>query len=350
MSSQLVHSWPVWTLGPRSAHPKFGGNVILGGIKKVKDRLIVIHENFPDDLSSLHIPHELRTLNPAYRAFNSPLAIGWKNLVAGIRDGYYPEIAGVTAAMFGWKGVENGALLSEDNKVKQMAIDWQIEAIERSQYLKAEGLGKGIVIWWPAWDSFRQYHGKQRQHALTSNEAVDMLVDIWCDILERTNGEVWLEWKPEVPGKDYINSIKRAIAFANKVNQRLGRIAVHINNEWAHLLIGGTTVEEGTDLTIKAGLFTGFFHANSADLADVCIDDDTGEVVYGAPSDDKDWYVGAGSQEMWEDQQAAVKLMLEYCGAEKVEIIAEHDIDPAGDDPLEYYSISRSNLEKMLEQ
>jgi len=155
---------------------------------------------------------------------------------------------------------------------------------------------------------------------------------------------VWFEWKPEVPGADFVNTIRRVIRFCNEVNARVGRRVLVINNEWAHLLISGTTVEDGTRLTNEAGLFTGFFHCNSADLAIVEIDDETGMVCRGAPSDDRDWYVGAGGQARWDDQQAAVKLLT----ATELPLIAEHDIDPSGDDPVEYYRISRDNLEKMF--
>ncbi|PIR92907.1 hypothetical protein COT99_03620, partial [Candidatus Falkowbacteria bacterium CG10_big_fil_rev_8_21_14_0_10_43_10] len=32
--STFIHVCPSWTAGPRSAHPKFGGGVIIGGIPR----------------------------------------------------------------------------------------------------------------------------------------------------------------------------------------------------------------------------------------------------------------------------------------------------------------------------
>lgn len=340
----MKHSFPSWALGPRSAHPKFGGGVIIGGIEKVADRLIAIKDNFPEDLTSFHLLHELKTDIEEYAHLNSPNAISFKDLVAGIECGKYPRVAALTVPAFGIPGVENGSILSLDEEVAERARKLHIEAIEKAYELTLSDLGEGIVIWWPAFDSKSEYHCFDIP-LLEDDEAWQRLVDFWVSVLDETQGVVHLEWKPAVPGdQDYINSIDRAIKFCCEVNAKLDYDAMLINNEWAHLLIGGCSVERGTLLTIEAGLFSGFFHANSAELAIVEIDPETGAVLKGAPGDDKDWFVGAGGSERWEDQLKAVQAIMKFDG----NLIAEHDIDPSGDDPVEYYRKSRNNLEQMM--
>jgi hypothetical protein len=353
---QIRHSWPAWTLGPRAAHPKFGGGVIIGGIPSVDERLRLIKKSFPDDLTSGHLWHEFGATIRGYKHLNNRNSVSFKDLVDGIQFDDYSHIAALTVPAFGIPGVQNGAATSPDPAVREMYFKMHVDSICKTQRLKSEGLGEGIYIWWPAWDSQRKYHGDE-ETKLSIKQAWNMLVKTWRDItitvLERLEREkitpslplVWLEWKPEVPGQDYINTIGRAIRFCQEVNRKVGANVFAINNEWAHLLIGGTTVEDGTRQTIEAGLFTGFFHANSADLAVVKISEKTGEVLRGTPGDDRDWYVGAGGQKRWEDQQQAVALMLKSGKS----LIAEHDIDPAGDDPLEYYTRSRNNLENMIQ-
>lgn len=351
-SKRKMHSWPAWALGPRSAHPKFGGSITIGGIARVDTRLQVIKSNFPDDLTSCHLLHELME-DGDYAQFNNPNAISWPDLVRGIEEGRYPRIAALTVPAFGIPGVENGALLSPNKDIADMYYNMHVTSILKTKWLKQQNLGEGVYIWWPAFDSQRKYHGANPQFSI--NEAWDKLIEIWygiCDeVLDKTDTSpagneplVWLEWKPEVPGQDYINTLTRAIQFCGEVNSKVGGRVMAINNEWAHLLIGGTTVEDGTRRTIEAGLFTGFLHANSADKAIVSIDDTTGEVIEGTPGDDRDWFVGAGGQNRWDDQQRAVKLLVES----DLPLIIEHDIDPGGDDPLLYYKTSRSNFEQML--
>jgi hypothetical protein len=350
-----VHSWPSWTIGPKAAHAKFGGNMILGGIASVDKRLRLINESFPHDLTSGHFWLEIRTELRGYKHLNNKNAIYWEELVNGIDRGFYPRIAALTVPAFGIPGVEDGAALSPDPAIRKMYRKMHVDAIVKTKWLKANGLGEGVCIWWPAWDSKRMYHGKLEP--LTSEMAWGRLVTAWLEICQAAMSKLdkmsivpdgplfWLEWKPEVPGQDYLNTIGRAIRFCREVNELMGARVAAINNEWAHLLIGGTTVEDGTRQTVEAGLFTGFVHVNSADLAIVKIDDATGEVLEGCPGDDRDWYVGAGGQKRWDDQRRAVALMLESGRR----LICEHDIDPAGDDPLEYYTKSRENLEKMIQ-
>jgi hypothetical protein len=355
MASQIRHSWPSWTLGTRAAHPKFGGGVIIGGIAPVDERLRLIKKSFPNDYTSGHLWHEIGTTLGAYQCYNSPDSVSWDGLVKGVESGAYPHIAALTVPAFGIPGVQNGAATSPDPTMRQMYFNMHVDSICKTQWLKSKGLGEGIYIWWPAWDSQRKFHGESIPR-LSIQEAWDLLVSTWADIAkaaaERLAKEkiavseplVWLEWKPEVPGQDYINTMGRAIRFCKEVDQKAGRKVMAINNEWAHLLIGGGTVEDGTRQTIEADRFTGFFHANSADMAVVQIDEATGEILKGTPGDDRDWYVGAGGKERWDDQQKAVALMLKSGKP----LVCEHDIDPAGDDVLEYYAKSRKNLEDMI--
>jgi hypothetical protein len=342
-------------LGTRAAHAKFGGGVIIGGIAPVDERLRLIKKSFPNDLTSGHLWHEVGTTLSDYQAYNSKDAVAWDALVKGIESGAYPRIAALTVPAFGIPGVQNGAATSPDPAIRKMYFNMHVDSICKTQWLKSKGLGEGIYIWWPAWDSQRKYHGDEAGK-LSIQEAWDLLVKTWADVatavLDRLDKEkisptlplIWLEWKPEVPGQDYINTIGRAIRFCREVDQKVGKKVFAINNEWAHLLIGGGTVEDGTRKTIEAGLFTGFFHANSADLAIVEIDEKTGEIRKGTPGDDRDWYVDAGGQERWDDQQKAVGLILKSGKP----LVCEHDIDPMGDDPLQYYTKSRENLEKMI--
>ncbi len=349
----VIRSCPGWIWGPRTSHFKFGGDV-LAGLPKVADRLLDIHKGFPNDCTSLHICHEL--MSELHPECNSPNAVKFEVLCGGIEKGVYPQVAALTAPAFALDGVEGGAILSEDLKIRERTWYLHREAMRWANELQSQDQGLGFVICWPAFDSERLYHGPKRQQPLSRQQAWDMLRDFWvkCISESRDCGEnvlVLLEWKPAVPGdQDYINSIGRAIRFCQEVNAELGFVGMMINNESAHLLIGGTTVAEGTRQTIEAGLFPGFVHVNSAELAIIEINDDTGDVLRGAPGDDKDWYVGAGGDERWDDQVAAVKLMLDWAKETGQPIIAEHDIDPSGDDPRDYYARSRANFDQMLAQ
>lgn len=343
----VEHSCPLWVLGPRTAHPKFGGSTPINGYDMVEDRCDVINDMFPGDLTSGHLLHEIATGLGAYAGWNSPNAISQQDLIQVCQNG----IAAITAPAFGLPIFTDGALLNTDASIQQMAANLHAEAIMLSRSMLSDGIGKGVTLWWPAFDSMRDYHllGCSRP----TNEGWNMLRDSWVGILRlfdnETLGEndalVHLEWKPSVPGsRDYINSIGRAIRFASEVNELVGRRAMAINNEWAHLLIGGTTVEEGTRLTCEAGLFTGFLHANSAELATMRVNDETGEIIEGTPGDDADWAAGCGEQARVDDQIAALRYLIENFDGE---LIIEHDIDPAGDDPIEYYRTSRESAEQM---
>ncbi|HDR16172.1 MAG TPA: hypothetical protein ENN79_11940 [Desulfobacteraceae bacterium] len=327
-------------------HPKFHSGVPGVGIDAVEDRLRLIKKEFPGDFTSLHTVHEVQTEVPEAVQFNSKNAIKWSDLVQGVTEGRFPMISAITAPAFNIPGAEFGSILNADQKVVERTQKLHIEAIKRAQFVKEHGLGKGYVIWWPAYDSHMEAYFEaagvlQRDPA----KAFDQLVDFWVDVLKKTNGTVHLEWKPSVPGdRDYINSLGRAIKFADAVNNKLERIAVVINNEWAHLLIGGKEVEPGTKETCEAGLFLELVHVNSAELADMEIDDGTGEVLSGTPGDDKDWAVGLGGNKRWDDQEKAVDYLINHQDF----VMFEHDIAPSGIDPLEYYALSRDNLERMI--
>jgi hypothetical protein len=165
MQTQVVHSWPAWTLGPRAAHAKFGGSTIIGGIASVDQRLRIIKSTFPDDLTSGHLWHEFGTNLGAYAPFNSKDAVTWFDLVKGIEAGYYPHVAALTVPAFGIPGVQNGALLSPDPTIARMYYDMHFDGIVKSKRLKAQGWGLGVYISWPAWDSRRMYHDKNPHSA-----------------------------------------------------------------------------------------------------------------------------------------------------------------------------------------
>lgn len=351
----LRHSIPAWILSPRGANPKFQAGVELAGIGPVKDRLLAIEalsDEFSGEtasnqpfLTSVHLLHEVRSEIPECQPFNNKNAISFGDLKSGIKDGSFPRILAVTAPAFGFIGVEQGAILSPNQEIRKMARKLHLEALERSAELKKEGSGEGVVIWWPAFDSRRlDFEGMP----LSFKGAWDKLTAFWIDLLTGNDWMIWLEWKPADPGIDYLCTLKLAIEFCNWVNETLGRKAMVINNEWAHLLIGGLTVAEGTRRTIEAGLFTGMVHVNSAQLLSVSLENfmaggcEPEEIATGM---DWDWAVGMGGDNRYDDQKEAVKIM-DNCGVET--IFAEHDINPAGQNPIEYAKTSIENLETML--
>lgn len=346
MSVKVTHSLPTWVVGPHKPHHKFGGPA-TGGFASVEKRLLAIKRHFPGDLTSLHLGHELMS---SCADVNGPDAIDWSGLVDGLSQGRFPQVCALTAPGFGWERVHYGAILSPFPDVRDTVRRCHIEAIERALWLKEHGFGRGYVIWWPAFD------GQVRGRGLKREEAWARLRKFWTEVLRETGGVVHLEYKPAVPADmDYINTVHLAIAFCLQVNDALGRRAMVLNNEWAHFLIGGMPVEDGTRLTNEAGLFAGLVHVNSAELADVHYDMLTGELICGAPSDDKDWPVGYGygtnAGGRWSDQAAAVWRLFEHAETNGItEIVFEHDLDPLGEDPFEYYAESRRNLETMIEE
>jgi len=371
--AKFVHSIPAWTMGPRSANPKFQTGIILNGIPLVEDRLLALMRlnaklETRDEqplLTSVHVLHEVKTRNPRLARYNSPSAIHPDKLMSGIRRGKFPRILAVTAPAFGFKGAQNGGILADDNT---MAIELHREALSLAERLKDEGLGEGVVIWWPSFDSRRMNVLKpinmRRTKRMSAKELVSVYLDLfegltheeaWVSLKEfwvqqlQDDGKVHLEWKSVDPGDlDYVCTLELAIKFCKEVNDALGRIAMLINNEWAHLLCSGKTVLNGTKETYEAGLFSGFLHCNSARLMPVSVSTQLesgkapNEIV---TSFDEDWAVGMGGKERWDDQAASVNY-LETCGVET--IFAEHDINPAGNDPLAYAAFSIGNLEKML--
>lgn len=342
-------------MSPRGANPKFQGGVVLGGIERVAYRMAAVKE-LSDRLklenpllTSVHLLHEMKTSQPEYMRFNNPNAITFADLKQGIKSGCFPQILAITAPAFGFKGIERGAILSPDKAVQKMARSLHIEAIERAQELEEDGCGKGVAIWWPAFDT-RRLDLLDGSGVMDEEKALEIMKDFWVDVLEETNGCMWLEWKVSDPGVlDYIWTLGKAIKFCISVNEALGRNAMFINNEWAHLLIGGVTVREGTQSTIDAGLFTGFVHVNSAQLFPVNIEKEMADAdPQTIPSGiDWDWAVGIGGDERWEDQEKAVEILDNCPGVET--IFAEHDINPAGQDPVSFAELSIRNLQKMLD-
>lgn len=340
---EVIHSCPAWTQSPRSPHGKFGGNTLTGGFESVADRLRAIKRAFPNDRTSLHSGHELVT---EVFEHNNPGAITFGDLNRGMDNGDYPGLVIITAPAFGWPGVQQGAILNADAAIRQTVHDLHKEAIVRTQELRGLGYELEDPIWWPAWDGRSHAHGDRC--TLTREQALPRLRDFWVELLEETNGCINLEFKPAVPAdEDYLNTLFLALAFAQEVNENLGRIGVKILNEWAHLLIGGMPVEEGTRITISSGLGGLYAHVNSAELAMVR-HNKYGDVTAGAPSDDKDWAVGDGGPERYIDQELAVDLMVAHALKTGKPIIAEHDIDPAGEDGIEFYRRSRTAFDEMV--
>lgn len=352
MAKKIIHSVPAWALGLRSAHPKFGGDAILGGIEKVEDRLIAIKKNWPDALTSGHTVHEIKTnLSGDMAMFNSPNAIEWDDLIAGIRDDRFPRIAAITAPAFGYPTAHLGSILGPDYS-QEIAYLMHLEAIQRSTYLKEQGLGEGIVIWWPAFDSMTaNFAGGWPRPEF--EKGWNTLRNFWIKVLRDTGGVVHLEYKPNIPGaRDYINTPELAIRFCNEVNQALGRKAMYINLEFAHALIGGNDVSFATMLMIEAGLYSGFAHPNSAERANVTYDAN-GFILSGTPGDDADWPVGYGiddPEHTWNDQRYAVCCMINAPGVLSDHVIMEHDVDPGGRDPIQVLSLSINNLNKMYDE
>ena len=347
-------SVPAWAMGPRAYSSKFGGDVIAGGIQLVADRLRAIKdlsnkmglEGACSLRSSGHLLHEVQTEIAAYKRFNSPNAIRFDMLMAGMEAGIFPRWAAMTAPQFGFPGAERGGMISKHTADRTMARDLHIEAITRSRQLTEAGFGAGFNIWWPAWTSRRMDDLENPPMAYI--EANDMMLDFWVDLLRETGAVVHLEWKPGDPGVDYIMTLSMAINFCRTVNNELGRKAMLINNEWAHVLMSGISIAQATEQTIRAGLFAGFFHANSGQKASDSIDD---LLANGVPAEeilvglDQDWPVGLLSGNAWNDQQTAIGIM-DALGLPS--ICCEHDVNPAGQDPVKVFEFSILQRMRML--
>ncbi|MEK9180719.1 MAG: hypothetical protein AAB871_00610 [Patescibacteria group bacterium] len=359
--STWIHVCPSWIAGPRSAHSKFGGGVVIGGIKRVEDRLLAIKERFPNDRSSGHVFHEVAYGDPVYAHLNNPNAISFADLLKGMEAGKYPLWSAMTSPAFGLPGVENGAILNPNPEIVAIAHYGHTTAIRWSKLLKKLGLGLGHTIWWPAFDS-RLHRGLLS--SMCVEQAWEKLFAFWIRILQAIpdedvceEGDVEHEYKPAVPGeRDWIPTPQASRNFCLELNRRVGRKAMVINTESAHPLIGGFTVKEATSIQLGIDdrtplkvdspgcLFDGLVHVNSAELAIVQWNSTGIEIVAGTPGDDSDWAVGEGGEERWDDQQEAVGLLNET----GMVIAAEHDIDPSGEDPMECYARSRANLETMI--
>lgn len=362
MTTIWVDSVPAWALGPRASNAKFGGGIILGGIPEVKDRLIAVQKlskklklTHGNELrSSGHILHEVKTNVRKYQNHNAPTAISFSDLKAGIASGKYPLWVAMTAPQFGFKGAERGGMISNKFDDRVMAEDLHTEAITRSQELEQAGLGAGINIWWPAWTSRKL--GDPTNPPTDFNDTWETMLEFWVKLLKKTGGTMWLEWKPGDPGSDYLMTLTMAIEFCKAVNAALGRTAMLLNNEFAHVMLEGISVAEGVKRTVEAELFSRFCHANSGQKLPATIESllkagtKPGDIMIGT---DHDWPVGiAGDMsegmentETWADQEKAIGIM-DQAGQQI--IYCEHDVNPAGLDPLEVFELSIRNRQKML--
>ncbi|MFA5877985.1 MAG: hypothetical protein WC845_01320 [Candidatus Staskawiczbacteria bacterium] len=351
-----IDSVPAWALGPRSRNAKFGGNIILAGIPSVSDRLLAVRHlsdrlGLPGDRalrSSGHILLEVETSIRRLRQYNDPGAIKFKDLKAGIRSGKYPRWVAMTAPQFGFKGAERGGMISKSAADRLMARDLHIEAITRSQDLERDGLGAGVNIWWPAWTSRKV--DDPSDPPMDFQRAWDMLLEFWVYVLKATGGVMWLEWKPGDPGFDYLMTPWLANKFCKAVNDALGRMAMYINNEFAHILLAGISVTEGVQMTVDAGLFFKFLHANAGMKLPVSIQSllDAGVKPENIPILlDADWPLGVGSQAAWNDQRDAIGVM-DRTG--QPTIFCEHDVNPSGLEPLAVFELSIRNRQKMLQE
>ena len=350
-----IDSVPSWALGLRPSNSKFGGGIILAGIQRVDARLVAIEKmsatlGLPKERklrSSGHVLHEVKTKIRKYAQFNSADAINFDVLKAGIKSGRFPEWVAMTAPQFGFKGAERGGMISSTPADRVMAHDLHKQAIEWSLELAQESLGAGISIWWPAWTSRRI--GDPNNPPMEFQEAWDTALEFWVNLLGSTGGTMWLEWKPGDPGIDYWMTIELAIQFCNAVNAALGRIAMYINNEFAHVLLSGISVAQGVKQTIEAGLFSGFVHGNSGQKFPLIVQNlleggtKAEDILIGM---DWDWPIGEGGKAIWDDQQEAIGLM-DKAGVPVV--YCEHDVNPSGVDPILVFTQSVSNRTKMLE-
>ena len=354
METKWFDSVPLWALGERAFSAKFGGNVISAGIPMVKDRLLAIKRlskrlglKGENELrTSGHILHEVKTGIRAYQKYNAPTAISFNILKTGIRTGEYPTVVGFTAPQFGFKGAERGGMISRNPADRDMAKALHMESIERSADLADSGLGVNVDIWWPAWTARRV--DDATNPPMEMKEAWDTMLAFWVDVLGKTGGSMWLEWKTGDPGIDYLMTLDLAIKFCKAVNAALGRTAMWINNEFAHILLSGIDVAEGVRMTIEAGLFSRFVHANSGQMLPDSVQSmlDSGTQPEDIPIlIDWDWAVGVGGQTTWDDQQKAIGLM-DQAGQDVV--YCEHDVNPSGQDPLKVFELSIKNRQMML--
>lgn len=119
-------------------------------------------------------------------SLDGPYAISWEDLLDGIHAGKYPKVAALTAPAFGLPGSHMGSILSLDPAAVTMARAHHIEVLERTAYLKEEGLGLGVAIWWPAFDAITRWLKVPR------GEAWERLKAFWIELLRETGGELHL--------------------------------------------------------------------------------------------------------------------------------------------------------------
>ncbi|MCO6430788.1 MAG: hypothetical protein J5J00_07995 [Deltaproteobacteria bacterium] len=344
----IQHSVPVWAVGPRPRNPKFGGGRQEEAFRPVETRLHGIQKLSSQVqtasglplLTSFHIGLELEIDMPYARLY-SPWAIKFDRLVRGIRDGDFPRVLALTAPCFGFEGAEKGGILSTEKWLSERAYELHCAAIRHAQELAELQFGEGKVIWWPGFDSMPV--GRFTEH-YTVEAALERFFDFWCKVLDTTNGQVHFEFKPGDPGIDYIRTLEGAIAFAYKVNSALGRKAMLLNNEWAHILATGISVASATARTIETGLFDGFVHVNWGERCPVNIDHLIQQGLPTPVQTDWDWHVGYFQHPTeWEDQLAAVRNLLAWRG----KVFAEHDVYSQLDNPFDYVKLSIDGLEEL---
>ncbi|MBS3135564.1 hypothetical protein J4401_01230 [Candidatus Woesearchaeota archaeon] len=362
MSKQIIHSVPSWVVNPRPANFKFGGGDPKAGYVKVSDRLKEV-KSLGEELglelrSSFHIGLEIRTSQPQYsELIDKPGAIGKDNLVKGIRSGRFPKVLAFTAPAFGYPGTELGAFFHPDANRRQMAEDLHVEAVSLALEFEEKGLGEGKTIIWPAGDG--NPIKNIPKDLMVSNELIpkskkwgqlrDGIVNVLRRVKTETGHErkMHIEFKPGDPVLDIIPTLALAIKFCNEVNKELGWKGLWLNNEWAHLLASGITVEDGTRRTNEAGLFDGFVHVNSGQMLPVNLEQLLGKEVHAADVPvlmDWDLAVGDGSPTITEDLAKAVKILRQWDGET---VFAEHDLHHFGADPIGYARFSITNIEAM---
>lgn len=340
---------PAWALGLRKFHPKFGGDE-CAGIKYVLDRLLETKRRYPNDFTAGHVFLEFAVDEASeYARFNSPYAIPFAEYLDGVGEERYPHCSSIPSPAFGNSVFRNGAILSSDPEVRKIARFGHGQMIEWNSLLVSRGFGQGHNIWWPGQDSEHIVGLLSRLH-LPREIAVKMLEDFFVELFEKyPEAVIKFEFKPNIPGwRDYFPTMIAAVAFCDRVNARVGRVAMVINLEWAHSLIGGFTVRGDTQYQLDHSKFANLVHVNSAERAIVEWNVEGTDILRGSPCDDADWPVGRGTEERRQDQREAVRL-LDRLG---VEVDAEHDVDFSAetDDPFDCYDESRRNLLGMIDE
>ena len=367
MTATMYDSGPTWLFGPRSYNGKFGGAGGGGSKLFVVDRALAVQAVFQrlreegvigdKWYTSYHTGHELVPEHPDLQCIRNPHAIDWAQLVALSQEGKIPLTNALTHPCFGYNGAEQGGILHPDAGARQRAFLGHVETITRSGKLAEMGIGNGRAIWWPAGDGFRP--AKLPANTTVDTESIkasrewDQLHAFWVKVLRETGGTVHLESKPGDPQIDVLCTLELAIAFCLEVNEELGRTAMFLNHEFAHLLAMGIPIDEGMERTINAGLFDGFFHGNSGQMLGYSLEDVLSGPVH--PLDitviaDYDLAVGEGSPVVVEDQKRAFRILRTWSESTGKPVVCEHDLHPFEHDGFEYFETSVRAAQKMWDE